>query len=81
MAITEIVIPSLKQDESTRSKYQETIQPLAKIIGSAPGTKSRFIAPILTENGVNVQSAVKYAVGLGNYSSQLIEYLILLLHY
>jgi hypothetical protein len=47
--------------------YQVTIQPFAKIIGPAPGARGQFVAPILTENGVNVQSAVKYAFGLGTY--------------
>jgi len=65
MAITEIVIPCLKQGETTRSEYQETIPSFAKLINAAPGAKCCFMAPIVTENGENVSSAVKYAAGLG----------------
>jgi len=80
MAITEIVIPRLKQDESTRAIYREIALPFVKTIRSAPGAKSQFFAPILTSNGLNVQSAVRYALGLGAYLSWLINYLTLLPH-
>ncbi len=66
MPITEIVTPSLKQDAGTRSSWETTMQPLLlKIIGPVPGVKGHFIAPLLTENGVNVESAVKYGLGIG----------------
>lgn len=72
MPITEIVTPSLKQDESTRSIFEGTLQPLLiKAVSSAPGIKAPFIGRLLTENGLNVQSAVKYALGLGMSSSDL----------
>jgi len=64
MAITEFVLPPVKQDESTRSKYQETWPAFIETIKPAVGGKGQFFAPILTENDVNVQSAVKYALGL-----------------
>lgn len=66
MPITEIATPSLKQDEATRSTFEGTIQPiLSKTLNLAQGIKWQFIAPMLTENGENVQSAVKYALVLG----------------
>ena len=74
MPITEIVIPSLKQDDSTRSKYEESIRPFLHIIESTPGSKSQFVGPVLTENGLNVKSAVKYAAGLGTCPYFLMDY-------
>lgn len=65
MPITELVLPSLKQDEETRNKFVSDVRPvLAATIRSAPGLKSQFFGRVLLENDVNVEGAGKYALGI-----------------
>jgi len=65
MAITELVLPSLKQDDNTKTHFEAAVRPvLASVIGAAPGVKEQFFGKTLTENGANVDSDVKYALGI-----------------
>jgi hypothetical protein len=66
MPVTEIVLPSLRQDEETRERFETDVKPLLEpIIGRAPGIKGLFLGRINSENNVNVESSIRYALGLG----------------
>ena len=41
----------------------------------ARGIKAQYLAPISTENSINVQSAIKYALGIGNIQVHLVLYI------
>jgi len=65
MAITELVIPFLKQDEETRNKFEASVIPqFQSTIGPAPGFKGLFSGRITSENNINIEQDVKYALGL-----------------
>ncbi len=65
MPITELVIPSLKQDDETREGYTSVIRPgLSSILKSAPGFKQHEFGKIIIDNGLDVSSDFRPVVGI-----------------
>lgn len=71
MPITELIIPSLKQDEDTRARFEPEARPLlAAMTAHAPGYKSQFFGRMIAEDDVIIEgAAVKYALGVGNVTT------------
>jgi hypothetical protein len=71
MPFTELVVLSLQQTEEARSAFYSPIKPgLSSIIQDTPAAKDQFFGRIISENGNNVEKAVKFAIGIGMLSSQ-----------
>jgi hypothetical protein len=66
MPVTEILIPSYKQDEATREAFFSRLLPIiTSVTKGKPGLRGRYAGNILSENGQDVTSAFKPVNGLG----------------
>jgi hypothetical protein len=70
MPITEIVLPSHKQDEASIKTFETEIRPLlAATLSAATGIKGLQLGRIISRNGVNIERGINYALGIGTTSS------------
>jgi hypothetical protein len=67
MAITEIIIPLLKQDAASKSAFNSIVKPLlSSIVKVAPGAKLQAMdGRTISENNNNVEEAFRPIMGIG----------------
>jgi hypothetical protein len=67
MAITEIIIPLLKQDAASKSAFNSTVKPLlSSIVKVAPGAKLQAMdGRTISENNNNVEEDFRPIMGIG----------------
>ena len=65
MHCTEILIPSLKQDQVNREAFLASWPSLVSTIITTAGVGKVFSGFIISENNVNVESTFKFVLGIG----------------